>query len=393
MTVQNLDPGTLMFATAVLGFLTAGFSFTTVKILSGNRRGVEEWGWAMMTLGSAFLIWILTPATSALFFAGNVLVVLTGLFLLRSFFQLTGKPAPRIGSIAMFSVGISGIAATYYFGAPRSTAVMSIAASHLVMVIASICRLAANRKRLHATYCWVIVAVLFLLGGATSARIWIAFFGQGAAMVTPMASSAAQILTTATAALLIAAGSFGYFGILGEQQRQQLLEHSRRDVLTGLYTRGAFFELAEKLLAGRNFPYSFLMIDLDNFKSINDTYGHVAGDAVIRQAADVILQSIRDGDIAGRYGGEELCVLLPKCGSDAARIISERIVSGFAEQVVCLSNGQRIACTTSLGYSTYEQRSEFGTSHPPMLEDLIHSADAALYNAKNLGRNQFQAAP
>ena len=92
MTAQNLDPGTLMFATAVLGFLTAGFSFTTVKALSGTGKGVEEWGWAMMTLGGAFLLWFLTPATSALFFIGNVLVVLTGLFLLRAFFQLTGEP-------------------------------------------------------------------------------------------------------------------------------------------------------------------------------------------------------------------------------------------------------------------------------------------------------------
>ena len=73
MTAPKLDPGTLMFATAVLGFLTAGFSFTTVKALSGTHKGVEEWGWAMITLGVAFLLWFLTPATSGLFFIGNVL--------------------------------------------------------------------------------------------------------------------------------------------------------------------------------------------------------------------------------------------------------------------------------------------------------------------------------
>jgi diguanylate cyclase (GGDEF)-like protein len=176
-----------------------------------------------------------------------------------------------------------------------------------------------------------------------------------------------------------------------EQQRQLLLENSRRDGLTKLYTRGAFFEMAEKLLAGRNNPYSVLMIDLDNFKNINDTYGHVAGDAVIRQAACLILQSIRDGDIAGRYGGEELCVLLPKCGSHAARIIAERIVSGAAKQVIYLSDGQSIKYTTSLGFSTYKP-SEDSISKPPKLEDLLSSADAALYNAKKLGRNQVQAA-
>lgn len=390
MTAQNLDPGTLMFATAVLGFLTAGFSFTTVKALSGTGKGVEEWGWAMMTLGGAFLLWFLTPATSALFFLGNVLVVLTGLFLLRAFFQLTGKPFARIGNIAIVLLGTSGIGATYYFDAPRSIAVVTIAASHLVMVIGSSVRLLRSPKYLQGTYRGVIVAVLLLLGSATSVRIWIVLFGQGAAMVSPVASSAAQVLTTSTAALLIVAGSFGYFGILGEQQRQQLLENSRRDALTELYTRGAFFEMAEKLLAGRNSPYSTLMIDLDNFKNINDTYGHVAGDTVIRHAASLILQSIREGDIAGRYGGEELCVLLPRCGRVAARRIAERIVCGAAEQVIHLSKGQRIAYTVSLGLATYDP-SEFSASKPPKLEDLLSSADSALYRAKDRGKNQVQA--
>jgi len=392
MTAPRLDPGTLMFATAVLGFLTAGFSFTTVKALSDTHQGVEEWGWAMITLGAAFLLWFLTPATSGFFFLGNVLVVLTGLFLLRAFFQLTGKPLSQTNGIAILLLGISGIAATYYLGAPRSLAVVTIAASHLAMVMASSWQLLRSPACLHSTYRKVIVVVLLLLGSATSARIWIVLFGQGAAMVSPVASSTAQVLTTSTAALLIVAGSFGYFGILGEQQRQLLLENARRDALTKLYTRGAFFEMAEKLLAGRHSPYSVLMIDLDNFKNINDTYGHVAGDAVIRQAASLIIQSIRDGDIAGRYGGEELCVLLPKCGSHAARVIAERIVSGAAKQVIYLSDGQSITYTTSLGLSTYEP-SEDSTSRPPKLEDLLSSADAALYNAKKLGRNQVQAAP
>jgi len=391
MTVQRLDPGTLMFATAVLGFLTAGFSFTTIKALSGAGKGVQEWGCAMLTLGGAFLLWFLTPANSVLFFIGNVLVVLTGLFLLRAFFQLTGEPFTLTGSISILLLGTSGIVATYYFGAPRSIAVITIATSHLTMVVASSWRLLRSPECLHGTYGRVIVVVLLLLGGATSARIWIVLFGQGAAMVSPVASSGAQILTTSTAALLIVAGSFGYFGIVSEQQRQRLLENSRRDALTGLYTRGAFFEMAEKLLAGRNSPYSVLMIDLDNFKNINDTYGHVAGDAVIREAASLITQSIRDGDLAGRYGGEELCVLLPKCGNEAARIIAERIVYGAAEQVIHLSNGESIAYTTSLGFSTYEP-SELHTSKPPKLEELLSSADAALYNAKKLGKNRVHAA-
>ncbi len=391
MAVQRLDPGTLMFATAVLGFLTAGFSFTTVKALSGAGKGIEEWGCAMLTLGGAFLLWFLTPANSALFFLGNVLVVFTGLFLLRAFFRLTGEPFTLAGSIIIFLLGTSGIAATYYFGAPRSVAVVTIAASHLTMVIASSWRLLRSSESLHSTYRRVIVVVLLLLGGATSARIWIVLFGQGAAMVSPVASSGAQILTTSTAALLIVAGSLGYFGIVGEQQRQRLLENSRRDALTGLYTRGAFFEMAEKLLAGRNSPYSVLMIDLDNFKNINDTYGHVAGDEVIRQAAGVILHSIRDGDLAGRYGGEELCVLLPKCGNEAANIIAERIVHGAAEQVIHLLNGQSIVYTISLGFNTYEP-TESHTLAPPKLEELLSSADAALYNAKKLGKNRVHAA-
>jgi len=393
MAPIGLDPSTLMFATGLLAFLTAGLSFITAKTLQSTHQGANEWGWAMATLGVTCGLWFLAPHAPRLltFFIANSLAVLTGTFFLLAFYRLTSQGIPYKAGIALVLLGMSGIVATYYFDAPGSAAVFSITASHLVIVVMSGWSLVQDKRNHKSPYWWVTLSMLLLLGSAIAARIWATLFGHGAAAVSPVAPSNTRTFAIAAAILVSVAGSFGFFGILSERQRQQVLENSRRDALTGLYTRGAFFELARDVFAGGDNRCSLLMIDLDHFKRINDTYGHAAGDAVIRHAAHLIRHLIRSEDIAGRYGGEELCVLLPGCGNDEARDIAERIISDVAKQVVRLANGKAISYTTSLGYTSYEPN-EYGAGQAPKLEELLNHADAALYQAKRSGRNRAQGA-
>jgi diguanylate cyclase (GGDEF)-like protein len=155
------------------------------------------------------------------------------------------------------------------------------------------------------------------------------------------------------------------------------------DPLTGLANRRAFMERAQSMLV-RNMrednPISLLAFDIDNFKRINDTFGHPTGDRVLRIFADVLSNVARPADMAARIGGEEFALALPGCATDAALTIAGRIRNAFQDDAHFV-NGQPVQATVSVGVA------------PPLenggsLADIIASADGALYRAKKLGRNR-----
>lgn len=154
------------------------------------------------------------------------------------------------------------------------------------------------------------------------------------------------------------------------------------DHLTGLLNRARFFELAEaELMRFERFqqPLSALMIDIDRFKSINDRYGHGAGDVVLKEVAGVLQQSVRSIDIAARLGGEEFALLLPSIDIEGARLVAERLCHTVAALRPAI-DGTRIDVTISIGCATLAAKGR--------LDDLLRSADAALYRAKESGRNR-----
>jgi diguanylate cyclase (GGDEF)-like protein len=132
-------------------------------------------------------------------------------------------------------------------------------------------------------------------------------------------------------------------------------------------------------------PLGVLMFDLDHFKAVNDVYGHLVGDRVLRAVARACRRVIREGDVLVRYGGEEFLVLLPGAGADDVTQIGERIRRAVGETWV-EEGDQRVAVSVSLGGTTY---SDAGTSSP---EQMVARADAALYGAKADGRNRLAVA-
>jgi len=169
---------------------------------------------------------------------------------------------------------------------------------------------------------------------------------------------------------------------------QELRTKATRDTLTGLYNRGAILEIFEKELmrnARSNQSLSIIFADLDHFKRTNDDYGHLAGDAVLREVARRINLVIRPYDSSGRYGGEELIVVLPACDSAAALEVAERIRACIANDPIATSYG---AISTSLSIGVV---SAIG-SLPCVIDELIRRADIALYKAKDNGRNRVELA-
>jgi diguanylate cyclase (GGDEF)-like protein len=151
-----------------------------------------------------------------------------------------------------------------------------------------------------------------------------------------------------------------------------------RDALTGLANRRLFEESLEREVARArrlSTPLSLLLIDVDHFKQINDTYGHPAGDAVLAGVAGAITAGTKAFDVPARYGGDELAVLLPGCGSHDARGVAERVRSQIAEQV------HDVPITVSVGVATMPENALDG-------ERLVAAADAALYDAKRAGRDR-----
>lgn len=171
-------------------------------------------------------------------------------------------------------------------------------------------------------------------------------------------------------------------------EKQRLFEQAITDGLTRLYLRRFFLATLEKEI-NRSKRYqlevSMVLLDIDHFKEFNDKYGHQAGDYVLRETAQRIMESIRSVDTPGRYGGEEMAVILPQTGIKDGFVVAERIRKAIETSEYSFKN-ESMRVTVSIGISALHMRDV-------SLEELIEEADKALYVAKSKGRNQVRIAP
>ena len=130
-----------------------------------------------------------------------------------------------------------------------------------------------------------------------------------------------------------------------------------------------------------NNVFSLILIDIDFFKKFNDTFGHQAGDTVLKQVAQLLKSNVRATDVVCRYGGEEISIILPNAGKDLAIPTAEKICHRIAEKRFKLNNNQESSVTVSLGVATYPADGEDASQ-------IIEAADKRLYQSKHNGRNQ-----
>lgn len=172
-------------------------------------------------------------------------------------------------------------------------------------------------------------------------------------------------------------------------QNMELLEHIRelkyiatRDYLTGLYNRKYFFEVGEKLFnravrSQKNLAVG--LVDIDFFKSVNDTYGHEVGDIVLKRMGELLTANIRASDLVARMGGEEFCFLLPNVSNDEASVAFENLRSKIEQDIIVFQDQTPFRVTVSIGVCTTLEKN---------LEEALSKADKLLYKAKKSGRNQ-----
>ena len=172
-------------------------------------------------------------------------------------------------------------------------------------------------------------------------------------------------------------------------RNRTLSEVSSRDALTGLYNRWYVIEKIDSEInraLRHGSPMSVLMLDLDHFKRINDTWGHSAGDEVLKAIGKLLRDSCRVYDVPGRYGGEEFCIVLPETKTGNTNVVAERIRQRL-ESTELSCGGESIVVTASIGIAGME---EAGSGEILSPAALIDRADRALYSAKSRGRNRIE---
>lgn len=168
----------------------------------------------------------------------------------------------------------------------------------------------------------------------------------------------------------------------------EIQKHAALDALTGLYNRRSLeLKLKQEISVAKrkNTPLCCMMLDIDYFKNINDTYGHSAGDLILKEFAKKITEEIREYDFAVRYGGEEFCIILPSASLEEAKTVAQRLQNRFNTETFDVSKGTAkyppISITASIGLAEFKQ------SYTE--EEFYNNADKALYGAKQSGRNKI----
>jgi diguanylate cyclase (GGDEF)-like protein/PAS domain S-box-containing protein len=173
-----------------------------------------------------------------------------------------------------------------------------------------------------------------------------------------------------------------------KESEEQLKFMATHDMLSGLYNRKMLEQLlSDEIHRAKRYQHklSVFMLDIDNFKMINDTKGHQIGDKVIRSIGNLLLNTVRKTDVAARYGGEEFVIILPETTTAKAEELANRLCQTISDTNLLMHGSEVISITASIGVATYPK-------HAEDWQTLIDTADQAMYQAKNSGRNQVKVA-
>lgn len=246
-------------------------------------------------------------------------------------------------------------------------------------------------------YLLTLVIIVFFAGWSIGMR----FFVTGILCVTtlimfqythihlpfvPLENSAHHFMHAANAIANFLAISYAafYYHKYAQQMEEKLLQLAHTDALTGIFNRRYFEQSVNESTQARTKENALLLLDIDYFKNINDTYGHAVGDQAIKKVADICVHSIRDVDLLGRVGGEEFAIFLIGVDYTEALQIAERIRSNIEKCGCQVDDDIQIAITASIGLSIPQSKNEDFSA-------MMVRADKALYEAKKGGRNKVVA--
>lgn len=344
------------------------------------RDGLAKW---TMALGIQALAWLLFAARGEVsdllsITAANGLLALAWSLQFAAILEFQRRPvphwllwAPTAVVFVLFLVLVDALQ-------PRLVASSALYGAANVLIAGTVLRGVAQpafRAQWLLAGCYVMVALILIARGIGA---WL----DPDAFSTALASNPLHSVLYLASYALIVAGSLAFLLMHKERADEETTRLATTDPLTGVFNRRTFIELAEQELARARrsaAPLSLMMLDLDHFKRVNDTYGHLVGDQVLVAFTRLVRECVRRGDLVVRYGGEEFCVLLPGTALAAAAALAERIRATTTARML---TPLPFRITVSIGLTACAGGAHVG------LDELLARADEALYRAKDEGRNR-----
>ena len=380
---MRYDTPTLLIVLVVSNFLMAGAMW--IAFAGRFRDGLGRWTGALVVQGGAWLLIINRESLPELASVSAAIALLAYCWSLQmsALLEFHKRPTPRW--LLYGPVAIAFLSFLIYLRDPREELMVTGLGFGVLQFVTGAAllhfRIAAEQRTR-----WLLAGSFFVL---SFGLLWLGFtawFEPEVILPTSGTSLTPGPALFACYAVTIAS-SFAFILMHKERADRETYELATTDPLTGVYNRRTFKELAEPQLSRSRrakLPVSLLMLDLDHFKRINDTYGHLGGDDVLKAFAELIRGCLRKEDLLARYGGEEFVVLLPGSSQASAAALAERIREGVSALPI-KANNHLARVTVSIGAA-----SEAGDTLPS-LEAMLGRADEALYQAKREGRNRVVA--
>ena len=382
------DPATLVFT-----FFTAQcagtVALTAVWFINRQVPGIGCWVLARAVLGLGLLLFLLRLeiplAASALI---STSLILIGHFLAiagsRRFMERPQLPLRGIVAFFILYMPLLGYFAAAHPDSPIRHIIVSVAMAGVSFLNAW--SLSPDRDSVVQVSARVMAGIYGFTGLLYVGRVGYQLAALAGHPIIDPTTDVVLVMLEGTAASVLIAST--YITMVTEHLQADLRQQAETDPLTGLFNRRAFDRLARRDVqtARRHHDPTFLLfLDLDRFKSVNDRFGHQAGDRVIVGLAETITACIRDTDLSARFGGEEFAVLLPRTSLESAKTVAERIRQSL-ESRTFEGEGVAFSVTISIGMAALDGGQDD-------LSGLMHRADQALYRAKENGRNRVVIAP
>ncbi len=374
---MQFDLSTMMMMQSFVG-LCAGAALFVDWAQNREVSALALWGLVNILAAAGIFCLALGPALGQPFwtFIGGTLLVMAPGLMWKGARAFDAKPAPLF--VALLGMVVAGLASRVP-GLQDIAGSLRLAMSAVYLFAAAIVMWLGREERLTARWPFIVVIVVHATAEAVGA--YSTFVGSiNQDQVAPAMSVfgfihfESIVFAIGTTVLAVA--------LVKERNEAATRMAANIDPLTGIANRGAFVESGKRIIERcrrEGAPVSVMMFDLDRFKAVNDTYGHAAGDAVIRKFGEVAAAALRPNDALGRLGGEEFAVAMPGSSVEAAAARAERIRASFAEN--CRHVGDnRVNATVSCGVSA-SVNGEYA------LSALLEYADIALYRAKAEGGN------
>ncbi len=380
---ESLDYGTMLFMSGLLA-VALSVLLLTINARNATLHGLIYWFSANLFIGVAIIIFIfdMIPLSIRAFVGGLCMVFGLALYFvaIKNFDQY--RIAPDIIKKISLIIIVANIAIALLSNNEYYLIVLNTVLCIVFSGMSTVFLLKFNKpqkKLIEHQFTGVFFAIFTCL---TLYRLFVVSSDQ-ANPVTHLTEWTQNEITFLACMLSVLAINFGFIAMVNVRLAEQLTHAAGHDWLTGVMNRGRLEQSSELMQASSvryGYTQSILLMDLDGFKAINDTHGHLFGDKVIKIFADLVSQTIRGVDVLGRYGGEEFCILMPNTNEAEAYILAERIRDKYETASILLGN-KRIPCTVSIGVA---DSSYVGNDFKSMFD----AADKALYAAKNAGRNR-----